>query len=58
MMVSLYNNVNYDVFTSELIVAVGGDNNKAELLDVDGNNWSNADDYPFAWGLTYFIIFL
>merc|ERR1711892_533462 len=44
----------------ELIVVVGSykDNNKAEILDVDGNDWSNADDYPFDWGLTYFFISL
>ena len=42
------------MFNSELIVAVGGydDNRKTELLDVNGNNWSDADDYPFDWGLS------
>ena len=47
--------INYYVFTSELIVAVGSYNpyyKKTELLDVKGNNWSTADDYPFDWGLT------
>ena len=34
------------------------DNKKAELLDVDGDDWSDAEDYPFDWGLTYFIISL
>merc|ERR1712106_1221846 len=35
----------------ELNVAVGGynGNNKAELLDVDENNWSRADDSPFEY---------
>ena len=55
-MVRLYKKFNVDVFTSELIVAVGSYNdNKAELLDVDGNNWSTADNYPFDWGLTCFL---
>ena len=48
----------YDASTSELIVAVGGlisNNKKTEILDVDGDNWSLADDYPFDWGLTYFL---
>ena len=64
-MVRLYKKFNVDVFTSELIVAVGSyndinnkENVKTELLDVDGNKWLNADDYPFDWGLTYFIISL
>ena len=59
-MVSLNNcrtETNY-IFISELIVAVGSwvsssnYNRKAELLDVEENNWSEADDYLFAWGLT------
>jgi len=38
----------------ELIVAVGSRNdNKAELLDVDGNKWSTADDYPFVIEFIY-----
>jgi len=36
---------------NELIIAVGdrylNKNKKTELLDVNGNNWSSADDYPF-----------
>ena len=53
--VGLQRKFNYDVLTSELIVAVGGyspNNEKAELLDVDENNWSSADDFPSDWGLT------
>ena len=49
---------NYDVFTSELIIAVGSyspSNKRAELLDVIGNTWSTVDEYPFDWGLTYFL---
>ena len=33
-------------------------NKKTEILDVDANNWSEAEDYPFAWGSNYFIMFL
>ena len=61
-MVSNKEKFDFDVFSSELIVAVvsfnnekSEYNNKTELLDVDGNNWIKADDYPFDWGLTYFL---
>ena len=60
-MVSLYTKFKYYVFPSELIVALGhynsssNNNRKAELLDIEGNNWSSADDYPLDWGLTYFL---
>ena len=50
----LQNKINCVVFNSELIIAVGGfdpSNKKSELLDVNGNNWSSADDYPSDWGL-------
>ena len=45
---------NNDIFISELIVAVGssGKHKRTELLNVNENNWSEAEDYPFDWGLT------
>ena len=48
-------------FNSEFIIAVGSQgvnnesiNKKTELLDVNGNSWSDADEYTLDWGLTEF----
>jgi len=51
MSLSIYSHKATRIATDdEFIIAVGSynDNHKTELLNVDGNNWSIASDYPFA----------